>query len=163
MIRYLGLFTNIYLLASELTLSSVFLPWGRLLFKARKDFKRIQNGVSPFTVAEFCAWWIVYNSCYLRGRSHFVNSAFPNKLIYDKQIWKQMFAKILRFKWTRERVLQEDDILPWATEPPFLSALHAKNDTTNPFGYKLGESTENNRALLFFSGKEIIQTFKTSI
>ena len=54
-------------------------------------------------------------------------------------------------------MLQEDDVLPRATEPPFLSALlHAKNDTTNPFGYKLGESTENNKALLFFSGKETI-------
>ena len=60
-------------------------------------------------------------------------------------------------------MVQEDDVLPRATEPPFLSALHAKNDTTNPFGYKLGESTENNRALLFFSGKGIIQTFKSSI
>ena len=56
-----------------------------------------------------------------------------------------------------------EDILPRATEPPFLSALHAKNDTTNPFGYKLGESTENNKALLFFSGKETIQTFIRSI
>ena len=54
-------------------------------------------------------------------------------------------------------MIQEDDVLPRATEPPFLSALHAKNDTTNPFGYKLGESTENNKAPLFFSGKE---TFK---
>ena len=52
-------------------------------------------------------------------------------------------------------MLQEDDVLTRATKPPFLSALHAKNDTTNPFGYKLGESTENNKALLFFSGKEI--------
>ena len=43
--------------------------------------------------------------------------------------------------------------------PPFLSALHAKNDTTNPFGYKLGESTNNNKDLRFFSGKEKIQTF----
>ena len=60
-------------------------------------------------------------------------------------------------------MVQEDDVLPRATEPPFLSALHAKNDTTNPFGYKLGESTENNRALLFSSGKGIIQTFKSSI
>ena len=50
-------------------------------------------------------------------------------------------------------MVQEDDVSP-ATEPPFLSALHAKNDTINPFGYKLGESTENNKALLFFSGKE---------
>ena len=60
-------------------------------------------------------------------------------------------------------MLQEDDVLPRATEQPFLSALHAKNDTTNPFGYKLGESTENNKALLFFSGKETVQTFSGSI
>ena len=57
---------------------------------------------------------------------------------------------------------QEDDVLPGATEPPFLSALHPKNDTTNPFGYKLGESTENNKALLFFSGNEPVQTFSGS-
>ena len=54
-------------------------------------------------------------------------------------------------------MLHEDD-LPRGTESPFLSALHAKNDTTNLFGYKLGKSTENNKALLFFSGKETIQT-----
>ena len=56
----------------------------------------------------------------------------------------------------------DDSVLPRATEPP-LSALHAKNDTANPFGYKLGESTENNKVLLFFSGKETIQTFNGSI
>ena len=50
----------------------------------------------------------------------------------------------------------QEDVLPRATEPPFLSALYAKNDTTNLFGYKLGGSTENNKALLFFSGKETI-------
>ena len=60
-------------------------------------------------------------------------------------------------------MLQEDEVLPWATEPPFLSALHAKNDTTNLFGNKLGESTEKNKALLFFSGKETIQTLNGSI
>ena len=60
-------------------------------------------------------------------------------------------------------MLQEDDVLPQATQPLFLSALHAKNDPTSPFGYKLGESTENNKALLFFSGKETIQTFNGSI
>ena len=27
-------------------------------------------------------------------------------------------------------MLQEDDVLPRATEPPFLSTLHGKNDTT---------------------------------
>ena len=45
----------------------------------------------------------------------------------------------------------------------FVSAVHAKNDTTNLFDYKLGESEENNKALLFFSGKETIQTFNGSI
>ena len=60
-------------------------------------------------------------------------------------------------------MLQEDDVLPQVTKPPFSSALHAKNDTTNPFGYKLGESTENNKALLFFSGRETIQTFNGSL
>ena len=60
-------------------------------------------------------------------------------------------------------MVQEDDVLRRATEPPFLSALYAKNDTTNPFGNKLDESTEKNKALLFFSGKETIQTFNGSI
>ena len=60
-------------------------------------------------------------------------------------------------------MLQEDDVLPRATEPPFLSAVHAKNDTTNLFGYKLDKSTENNKALLFFSGKETVQTLNGSI
>ena len=59
-------------------------------------------------------------------------------------------------------MLQEDDVLPRAIEPPFLSALHSKNDTTNLFGYELGKSTENNKALLFFSGKETVQTFSGS-
>ena len=60
-------------------------------------------------------------------------------------------------------MLHEDDVLPRGTESPFLSALHAKNDTTNLFGYKPCESTENNEALLFFSGKETMQTFSGSI
>ena len=60
-------------------------------------------------------------------------------------------------------MLHEDDVLPRGTESPFLSALHAKNNTTNLFGYKLGESTENNKALLFFSGKETIQTLNSPI
>ena len=60
-------------------------------------------------------------------------------------------------------MIQEDNVLPRATEAPFLLGLHAKNNTTNPFGYKLGESTENNKALLFFLGKETVQAFSGSI
>ena len=74
-----------------------------------------------------------------------------------------MLAEILSFKEIGQRMLHEDDVLPRGTEPSFLSALHSKNDATNLFGYKLGESTENNKALLFFSGKETIQTFNGSI
>ena len=51
-------------------------------------------------------------------------------------------------------MLEENNALPRAAEPP--SALHAKNDTTNFFSYKLGELTENNKAPLFFSSKETI-------
>ena len=59
-------------------------------------------------------------------------------------------------------MLQEDNVLPRATEPPFLSLLKAKNDTTNFVGYKLGESTENHKALLFFSCKETIPLLTVS-
>ena len=67
------------------------------------------------------------------------------------------------FQVNRKENSKEEDVLPRAIEPPFLSALQAKKDTTNLFYYKLGESTENNKALLFFSGKETIQTFNGSI
>ena len=60
-------------------------------------------------------------------------------------------------------MIQEDDVLPRATEPPFFSALHGKNDTTNSFGCELSKSTENNKTLLFFSGKERVKTFSGSI
>ena len=60
-------------------------------------------------------------------------------------------------------MLHEDDVLPRGTQPPFFSALHGKNDTTNLFGNKLGEVTKNNKALLFFSGEETIQIFNGSI
>ena len=60
-------------------------------------------------------------------------------------------------------MLHEDHVLPRGTESPVLSVLHAKNDTTNLLGFKLGESTENNKALPFFSGTETIQTFNGSI
>ena len=59
-------------------------------------------------------------------------------------------------------MLEEDDASPRATEPPFLSSRHARNDATNLFDYKLDESTENNKALPFFAGKETIQTINVS-
>ena len=35
--------------------------------------------------------------------------------------------------FAEKRIIQDGDVLPQTTEPP-LSGLHAKNDTTNPFG-----------------------------
>ena len=67
-----------------------------------------------------------------------------------------MFAKILRFKEIGKR-MPKKEMKKMKTEPPFLSALHAKNDTTNLFDYKLGESPENNK--LYFSS----QTFNGPI
>ena len=38
-------------------------------------------------------------------------------------------------------MLQEDNVLPRATEPPFLSVLHAKNDTTTGLEITAGQRT----------------------
>ena len=142
---------------------------GLTFFKAIKDFEGFKTAFFHLLWLSFVFDGLLPTPVYSRRRDRFVNSAFPNKknlaqkskCIHDKQIWKQMFAEILRFNLIGKRMLQED--LPRATVPPFLSALHAKNDTTNLFDYKLGESKENNQALLFFSVKETIQTFNGSI
>ena len=46
-------------------------------------------------------------------------------------------------------MLQEDYVLPQASEQPFLLALHAKNDTTKRFGCKLGKQQKTTK--LYFS------------
>ena len=136
-------------------------------FSGKKRPRRIQNGVFPFTVVEFCGRWIVYNSrLNSPRRGRFVNSAFPSKknlaqqrnLFMTNKFESKYLQKFYVSSKHEKECYIENDVLPRGTESPFLSALHAKNDTTNLFGYKLGESTENNKALLFFSGKETIQT-----
>ena len=50
-------------------------------------------------------------------------------------------------------MIQEDDVLPRATEPAiFVSEPAIFVSASCPFGYKPGESIENNKAPLFFSG-----------
>ena len=49
-------------------------------------------------------------------------------------------------------MIQEDNVLPRATEPPFLSALHAKNNTTNPFGY-INLASQQKTTKLYFSSQ----------
>ena len=49
-------------------------------------------------------------------------------------------------------MIQEDDVLPRATELPFLSArLYAKNDTTNPFAINLASQQKTTK--LYFSSQ----------
>ena len=60
-------------------------------------------------------------------------------------------------------MLQENDALPLATEPLSKHLMRRTTRQTMYFGYKLGELTENNKALLFLSGKDTIQSFNGSI
>ena len=60
-------------------------------------------------------------------------------------------------------MLQEYDFLPRATSRHFCKHFMRRTTQQTFSGYKLGQSTENNKALLFFSGKETIQTFNGSI
>ena len=90
---------------------------------------------------------------WLKNRSLFMTNKFKRKCLQ-----KFYFSSKQDKEWYRKTT-------SFLEQPsrPFLSALHAKNDTTSPFGYKLGVSTENNKAPLFFSGKETVQTFSGSI
>ena len=98
---------------------------------------------------------------YSLRRSRFVPSAFRNKKMSPKnRIEVYLVQTNLRANVCRNSTFQ---VLPRVTEPPFLSALHVTNDTTNPFGYKHGESTENNKPVLFFSGKGTIETFTAGL
>ena len=100
---------------------------------------------------------------YLHRRSRFVNSAFPNKKIWTKNrslfMTNKFESKCLQ-KFTfqvnrkkngtgRRRLTSRNRLAIFVN-----TNSCRKNDTTNPFGYILGESTENKKALLFFSGKE---------
>ena len=42
-------------------------------------------------------------------------------------------------------MLQDDDVLPQATKPPFLLALHAKNDTTNLLAINLASQQKTKK------------------
>ena len=48
-------------------------------------------------------------------------------------------------------MVQEDDVLPRATKPPILSALRAKNDTTNLLAINL--ASQQKTIKLYFSSQ----------
>ena len=104
-----------------------------------------------------------------------MDSAFPNKknlaqksnLIYDKQIWKQMFAENSTFQVNRKKNATWRQRLTSCNRAAiFVSTSREERHSkrwTKLTGYKLGEPKGNNKALLFFSGKETIQTLNGSI
>ena len=79
---------------------------GLTFFQARKDFEGFKTAFFHLLLLSFVVDGLFTTPVYSRRRGRFVNSAFPNrkhlaqksKFSYDKQIWKQMFAEILRFK-----------------------------------------------------------------
>ena len=137
-------------------------------FSGKKRLRRIQNGVFPFTVVEFCLQlpFIRLEEAVSWTQHFLTRKIWPKNEVYLWQI--NLKANVFRNStfqvntrknatW-RQRLTSRNRIAIWS-----LAALHAKNDTTNLFGYELGESTENNKALLFFSSKETIQTFSGPI
>ena len=62
----------------------------------------------------------------------------------SKCLQKFYFSSKYNKEWYRKTT-------PHLAQPSRHVSLHRKNDKTNLFGYKLGELTENNKALLFFS------------
>ena len=148
-------------------MSSVFFPFFRErsfksrqnhrvdFFSGKKRLRRIQNGVLSFVVDG-----LFTTPIYSRRRSRFFNSAFlneknlaPNEVYLWQTNFKANVCRNSTFQVNRRKNAKwiENDVLPRGTESPFLSALRAKNDITILFGYKLDESTENNKALIFFS------------
>ena len=133
-------------------------------FQGRKDFEGFKTAFFHLLLLSFVVDGLFTTPVYSPRRGRFVNSAFPNKKNLAQQRRLFMTNKsYVSSKHEKECYMKTTSYLEEPNPAPFLSALRAKNDTTNLFGYKLGESTEKNKALLFFSGKETIQTFRGSI
>ena len=137
-------------------------------FSGKKRLQRIQNGIFSFTVVEFCLQlpFIRLEEAVSWTQHFLTRKIWPKNEVY---LWQRnlkanvfrnsTFQVNTRKNATSRRRLTSRNRIAISS----LSALHAKNDTTNLFGYELGESTENNKALLFFSSKETIQTFSGPI
>ena len=58
---------------------------------------------------------------------------------------------------------QQDGVYLWQPRHHFCHYFMRRTTQQTFLAIKLGKSTENNKALLFFSGRETIQTFNGSI
>ena len=138
---------------------------GLTFLKARRDLEGFNTAFSSLLQLSFVLDGLVTTPVYSRRRSRFVNSAFSNnKILAQKSMFIQTnVCRNCTFQVNRKKNVTGRRRLTSNNRAAIFSALHAKNYTTNPFGYKLGESSENNKALLCFSGKETVQTFSSSI
>ena len=63
-----------------------------------------------------------------------------------------MFAEILRFKETGKRMLQEDDVLPRATDPLFSSQQFMRRTTQQTF-LTISLASQKKTTKLYFSSQ----------
>ena len=159
----------------ELGVFPIFLRERERSFKSGKnpsvDFflrqeKTLKDSKRRFSI--YCSWVLSSMDClqlpFIREEAVSWTQRFltrkiwpTNRSLFTKTNLKAIFCRNLTW------ILQEDDVFTSSNQAAIFSVLHAKNDTTNIFGYKLSVSTEKNKALLFFSGKETIQTVNGSI
>ena len=114
-------------------------------FKVRKTSKDSKRRFSIY-----CRWVLCSMDClqlpFIREAVSWTHRFLTRKIwpinrrffFFGKQIWKQKFCVSSK---------KEKECYRKTTSYYLSSALHAKNDTTNLFSYKLGESTENNKVL----------------
>ena len=158
----------------ELGVFPIFLRERERSFKSGKnpsvDFflrqeKTLKDSKRRFSI--YCSWVLSSMDClqlpFIREEAVSWTQRFltrkiwpTNRSLFTKTNLKAIFLQKFDVNSTGRRRL-------YLEQPGRHSVLHAKNDTTNIFGYKLSVSTEKNKALLFFSGKETIQTVNGSI
>ena len=135
---------------------------GLTFFKARKDLKDSKRRFSIY-----CSWVLCSIDCLQLPFIRVEGAVSWTHRFLTRNIWPKNRILFMTNKF-ESKCLQNSTFQinrkknatgRWRHTSTFLSALHGKNDTTNLFGYKLGESTENNKVLLFISGKETILTF----
>ena len=130
---------------------------GLTFFQARKNFEGFKTAFFHLLLLSFVVDGLFTTPVYSPRRGHFVNSAFPNNknlaqqrsLFMTNKFESKCLQKFYGSSKHEKEYYMKNDVLPRGAESPFLSALHAKNDKTNLFGYKLGESTEKQQSSFF--------------
>ena len=151
---------------SRLGTPGTMIPFGEQTRKEKETIALLESSLLKQARLKRRTIWKVWNELWRRSRNEIGIPLYmlgegaeiePTRLGYA-------CPKIVK------RILQEDDVFFKNTSSNraaiFVSTSREERHNkrwTNLFGYKLGESTENNNAVLFLSGKETIQTFNGSI